>query len=102
MKIVEFMTALNSELKGMMFPKCNQLERFAVGMMLGAVDFKVGQLLSEHSDLATKFGVVDSDGNVNLDCVEHMLTTVEWPQKIGPFTFNEDDAKLILKNIRGK
>ena len=103
MKLVEFMVALNGELKSMMFPKCNALERFAVGAMLGAVDFKAGQLLSEHSDLAMKFGVVDADGNINLDCVEHMLTSgVEWPQKVGPFTFSADDAKSVIQKIREK
>jgi len=43
------------------------------------------------------------DVDRNLDCVEHMLTSgVEWPQKVGPFTFSADDAKSIIKAIREK
>ena len=103
MKLLEFTAALHDEIQKMVFPKCNSLEQLGVGLTLGMVDYKIGQLAAENADIAVKMGLVSSEGDVNLDCVEHMLKTgIQWPFKVGPFTFSADDAKSIMAAIKAR
>ena len=101
MKYIDFAAKFHEEVQKMVFPRCTLLEQIGAGLMLGAVDFRVGQLVAENSELIKKLGMIDESGEVNLDCVEHALINgVQWPQKIGPFTFSSDDAKLIMRAVR--
>jgi hypothetical protein len=103
MKLLDFMAKLHEEIQKMVFPRCTMLEQIGAGIVLGAVDFRVGQLVSENSELVKKLGLIDEAGEVNIDCVEHaIINGVQWPQKIGPFTFSSDDAKLIMRGVRGR
>ena len=103
MKVFDFLTAMHEEIQKMVFPKCTLLEQIGAGIMLGAVDYRVGQFVGDNSDLVKKIGLINDSGDVNLDCVEHALVNgVQWPQKIGPFTFSSDDAKLIMRAVRSK
>ena len=103
MKTLEFVAAFHSELQSLIFPKCNLAEQVAVGLFLGMLDYKIGKMVAENSDMAHKLGLIDADGNIDLECVEHALETgLTWPMKAGPFTFEVDDAKKIVASIRGR
>jgi len=103
MKLLEFTAALHEEIQNMIFPKCNTLEKVGIGLTLGMIDYKIGQLVSGNADFARNLGLLNETGEVNLDCVEHALTSgLSWPMKLGPFTFSVDDAKTIVNAIRAK
>lgn len=102
MKLIEFTAYLHEELQNMIFPKCNTLEQIGIGLTLGMVDYKIGQILAQNADFVQTFGLIDgATGDVNLDCVEHAMNTgLKWPMKLGPFTFDEKDVKSIMQSIR--
>ena len=103
MKLLEFTAALHEEIQKMIFPKCNMLEQVGIGLTLGMLDYKIGQLVSSNADFVRNLGLINETGEVNLDCVEHaLLSGLSWPMKLGPFTFSTDDAKSIVSAIRDR
>ena len=102
MKLIEFTAYLHEEIQNLIFPKCNYLEKIGIGITLGMVDYKIGEILAQNADFVQTFGLIDSTtGDVNLDCAEHALNSgLTWPLKLGPFTFDEKDLKSVMQSIR--
>ena len=102
MKLLDFTGALNEELSKLIPEDCSAINRFFAGLALGMLDFKIGQSMTELQAQAADWGVIDAEGNVNMDCVEHMLKAVKWPVKIGPFKFDATDAEKVVKGLRAR
>ena len=100
MKVIEFMAAMHEEIQNMIFEQCTPIEKVMVGLTLGALDFKAGQFVAENGQMLTKLGVISEDGDVDLDCAEHALLGLEWPQKVGAFKFDKADAEKIMSAVK--
>ena len=100
MKPLEMIAAIHEEIQKRMFPACAPLQRAIVGMALGVLDFKAGQWIGANSEMLAKFGIIDANGDVDLDCAEAALLGLEWPLKAGPFNFTVDHAKEIIAAVK--
>lgn len=102
MKVLEMIAAMHEEIQKRMFPACPPFQRAMVGMALGVLDFKAGQWIAQNSEMLSKFGIIDANGDVDLDCAEAALRGLEWPLNAGPFTFTTDHLKEIMQAVRAR
>ena len=102
MKLLDFTGALNEEIIKLLPSNCNGFQQFIAGCSLGWLDFMVGQKATQYQEQAAQFGLVSPEGDINMDCIEHMLMNVKWPVKFGPFKFDENDAKQVIKGLRAR
>jgi len=103
MNIIQFTAALHDELNKLILPTCNSpLQAIGVGVVLSAVDYRIGQLASQHAEEANALGLIDSKtGEVNLEAAEHILLNgLQWPQQVGPFKFDKTDAQKVIAAIK--
>lgn len=101
MKLIEFTTYLHSELQDMIFPTCSKVEQIFIGMLLGGLDFKIGQIYAKNEQALKDFGIINKDGDLDLDCIEaSVLNGIKFPVQLGPFTFHKEDAQKIIGNIK--
>ena len=103
MKLLDFTGALNEEITKLLPANCNGIQQLIAGLSLGWLDFVVGAKATQYQEQMAQFGIVSADGDVNMDCIEHMLLKgVKWPVKLGPFKFDENDAKSIVQGLRAR
>jgi len=100
MKVLEMIAAMHEEIQKRMFPACPPFQRAMVGMALGIIDFKVGQWIGQNSEMLSNFGIIDANGDVDLDCAEAALRGLEWPVKAGPYTFEQAHLKEIMAAVK--
>ena len=102
MKLLDFTGALNEEVNKLLPENCNGIQRFFLGMAMGMLDFKIGQSMTAFQEQAAEWGIISPEGDVNMDCVEHMVKAVKWPVKIGPFKFDAADAEKVMAGLRAR
>jgi len=102
MKLLDFTGALNEEVSKLLPANCNGFYQLLAGFSLGWLDFMLGAKATEYQEQAAQFGLISKDGDVNMDCIEHMLMHVKWPVKLGPFKLDENDAKQVMQGLRAR
>ena len=100
MKPLEMIAAMHEEVQKRMFPNYPPLQRAMIGMALGALDFKAGQWIGSNADILTQYGIIDANGDIDIDCTEAALLGLEWPLKAGPLTFTQDHLKEIMAAVK--
>jgi len=100
MKPLEMVVIMHEEVQKRMFPACQSFQRAMIGMALGVLDFKASQWITANSEMLTKFGIIDADGNVDLDCAEAALLGLDFPIKAGPVTLTADHVKEVMAAVK--
>ena len=90
----------HEEVQKLIFEHCNPFEKALVGLAIGALDYKAGEFFGKNADALKQSGIIDADGKVDLECAEHALLSLEWPQAIGQFKFDKADAEKVMSRIK--
>jgi len=102
MKALELIAAMHEEVQKRLFPGCPPLQRAIIGMALGALDYKAGQWIGANAEMLKQCGVIDANGDIDIDCAEAALLGLEWPVKAGPYTFTPDHLKEVMAAVKAR
>lgn len=99
-----FLMAVGSALLSMVMPKCNGvIESSAAGTFIFSQIYKALRYVSEHEKELKEMGILDKDGMVDIDLASFAVYHgVQFPIKVGPFIFKQEDWSEIVNMIRPK
>ena len=102
MKIYEVVTILNEELKNSIFPMCNSFEKIKVSLGIATLTYVIGKKSTELSPMLSASGIISPDGDFDLEYLDCLIDSLEYPLEIDFLKISKDDLKNILQKIKEK
>jgi len=94
--------SVGSALVSLVMPECRGVfEPSIAGTVIFSQIYKALRYVSEHETELKEMGLLDKNGQVDIEMASFAVSHgIQFPIKVGPFTFKQEDWTYIINTIR--